>query len=92
MPHFYLEKMEKQDLLNVFAEHFKLHTPQEIFLVCGNVWCSQTTNIVLKVSPAVVNYMRPRPSKGSLFNGLVVLGLVQTLLDKIKGMDVITAL
>lgn len=93
MPHFYLEKMGKKlDLFNASTEHLELHKAQEILLVCGNVWCFQTTNIVLKISPAVVNYMRPRPSKESLFNWLVVLGLIQTLLNKIKGMDVITSL
>ena len=51
-----------------------------------------STNIVLKISPVVVNYMRPRPAKESLFNWLVVLGFIQTLLNKIKGVDVMTSL
>lgn len=36
--------------------------------------------------------MRLSPSKGSLFNWLVVLGPIQTLLNKTKGVDVITSL
>lgn len=93
MPHFYLENWKKKlDLFNISAEHLKLRKAREILLVYGNVWCFQITNIVLKISPVVVNYMRPRPSKKSLFNWLVVLGLIQTLLNKIKGMDVITSL
>lgn len=51
-----------------------------------------STNIVLKISPVVVNYMRPRPAKESLFNWLVVLGFIQTLLNKIKRVDVMTSL
>lgn len=84
--------MEKQDLFNISAGHLKLHKAQEILGECGSVWCFQTTNIVLKISPGVVNYMRPRPSKERLFNWSVVLGFIQTLLNKIKGMDVITSL
>lgn len=91
-PHFYLEKWKTQNLFNISPPNVKLHKVQEILLVCGNVWCFQITNIVLKISPAVVSYMRPCPSEESLFNGLVVLGLIQTLLNKIKGMDVITSL
>lgn len=83
---------KKKDLFNISAKHLKLQKAQEILLVYRNVWCFHTTNIVLKISPVVVNYMRPRPSKESLFNWLVVLGLTQTLLNKIKGMDVITSL
>lgn len=92
-PHFYLEKWKKkQNFFNISPQNLKLHKAQEILLVCGNVWWFQTTNIVLKISPAVVNYMRPCPSEESLFNGLAVLGFIQTLLSKIKGMDVITSL
>lgn len=92
IPHFYSEKWKNRTFKNMSADHLKLHKAQEMLLVCGNVWCFQTTNIVLKISPVVVSYMRPHPSKESLFNWLVVLGLIQTLLNKIKGMDVITSL
>lgn len=84
--------METWDSLNIATQTFKLHKAQEIVLVCGNVRRFQRTNIVLKISPVVVNYMRPRLSKETLFYWPVVLGLIQTLLNKIKGMDVITSL
>lgn len=55
-------------MFGISAEHLELHEAQEILLACGNVWCFQTTNIVLQSSPVVVNYMSPRPSKQGLFN------------------------
>lgn len=85
--------MGKWASYTVSADHLKRHKAQEITF---GVWeCAaffQTTNTVLQSSPVVVNYMRPCPSKQGLFNYLVVLGLIQTLSNKIKGMDVITSL
>lgn len=65
---------------------------QEILLLCVKVWHFQTESVVLTPLPVVVNYMRPLPSAESLFHLLVVLGLIQMLSNKIKGMDVITSL
>ena len=60
MPHFLLGKMEKEDLFNIYAGRLKLHKAQEVLWECGSVWCFQTTNIVLKIPPVLVNYMRAR--------------------------------
>lgn len=92
MPHFLLGKMEKEDLFNISAGRLKLHKAQEVLRECGSVWCFQTTNIILKIFPVVVNYTRPRPPKESSFNWLAVRRFIQTLLNKIKGKDVMTPL
>lgn len=51
---------------------------------CGSVWCFQKNKHCFENFLVVVNYMRPRPAKESLFNWLVVLGFIQTLLKQNK--------